>query len=467
MNINFICLTNEIVLFVGIVIVFFYGMCFKKSPTYNHDLFIWTMWTLIMCLSTCIYMNVGCTVYFLDNNFFLMPLHRIVKIFILIIAIIIVLISQTEYVSLKNFFEFYLFILLSLLGLFLMMSANNLLLILIFLEIQGVIAYTLTGFRSYSNISKESMVKFFILGAIITGFMGYGISIIYNVHGTTLITELATLLEEPQNYYLFLGLFFLWSGFLFKLAVVPFHFWIADIYQGAPLIVTLFFATISKIGFVFLVFQLIKLLNVNFLIWLILLSMFYGTIMSLYQVKIIRLIAFSSIVNVSFALIVFLTEAPVEIGMSYIIIYSFLNVSLFLILIMFKDKINNVPFVELVDFSKIMKINPIISLILIMTLLSIGGIPPLAGFFIKWYVFNWLICSNNYFLAFFFIVVGVINAVYYIRLVRLIYLNSEKQLSIENFKNINILFLLILVLIFLINIFFIFIHIKFLFLLII
>jgi NAD(P)H-quinone oxidoreductase subunit 2 len=111
--------------------------------------------------------------------------------------------------------------------------------------------------------------------------------------------------------------------------------------------------------------------------------MFYGTIMSLYQVKIIRLIAFSSIVNVSFALIVFLTEAPVEIGMSYIIIYSFLNVSLFLILIMFKDKINNVPFVELVDFSKIMKINPIISLILIMTLLSIGGIPPLAGFFIK------------------------------------------------------------------------------------
>jgi NADH-quinone oxidoreductase subunit N len=154
-------------------------------------------------------MNVGCTVYFLDNNFFLMPLHRIVKIFILIIAIIIVLISQTEHVSLKNFFEFYLFILLSLLGLFLMMSANNLLLILIFLEIQGVIAYTLTGFRSYSNISKESMVKFFILGAIITGFMGYGISIIYNVHGTTLITELATLLEEPQNYYLFLGLFFL------------------------------------------------------------------------------------------------------------------------------------------------------------------------------------------------------------------------------------------------------------------
>jgi NADH-quinone oxidoreductase subunit N len=102
-----------------------------------------------------------------------------------------------------------------------------------------------------------------------------------------------------------------------------------------------------------------------------------------------------------------------------------------------------------------------------MTLLSIGGIPPLAGFFIKWYVFNWLICSNNYFLAFFFIVVGVINAVYYIRLVRLIYLNSEKQLSIENFKNINILFLLILVLIFLINIFFIFIHIKFLFVLII
>jgi NADH-quinone oxidoreductase subunit N len=456
---------SELYLFIGIFFIFVYYFCSKNKVDLEFDLMLLSVWILVMCLYVLIYTPILDTIYVFDYNFVLTPLSKTIKIAIYVIAIIIIILSQTTIVNLKkNVFEFYIFILLFLLALFLMMASNNLLLVLIFLEIQSMIAYTLTGLFSWSNLSKEALIKFYIIGAITAAFMGFGLSIIYSVSGTLNLIELLVWINKDEYIltpYLTIGFFLLWSIILFKLAIVPFHFWIADVYQGAPLIVTLFFATISKIGFLFLFFKLYFLLNINFLICLISLSIIYGTIMSLYQINIIRLIAFSSMVNIAFVLISFIINDTGEIGFCYIITYSFLNISLFLIQLIFQTKKNNLTLIEIIDFSKIMKINFIISLILIITFLSMAGIPPLAGFFIKWYVFNSLIKSGNLLVTFFLMLISIINSIYYIRLVRYVYLNSCKDLSIENFKNIPFFFLLILVLIFILNICFVFIHIYF------
>ena len=397
-------------------------------------------------------------IYLLNSTFLITPLSQLIKIVILLIVFFIMIISL-KFIK-KNLFEFCILILLCTFGLLMMTCINDLVLISLCLELQSLSLYALIGFLTKTNLSKEATLKYFIFGTISATFIGFGISLIYVELGTTNLNELGLLIDNFYiNNFLIYGLFFFWIGYFFKLALIPFHFWIADVYQGAPLIVTFFLATCPKIANVYLVLKLIFLLNVNFFIYLVLISLIYGTIMSLYQVKLTRFLGYSSITHICFALLGFLqcTIQGEIAGMAYIIGYSFLYLNLFFIILSLRERFSEISMIELVDFSYLIKTNKIISFIFVILLLSIGGLPPLGGFFFKWYIFNSIIAAQNYFLAFCVMVLSIVNMIFYIRLVRLIYFNNVK--SIKNFINMDFSSLILLIYLFVINIYFFIFHI--------
>jgi NADH-quinone oxidoreductase subunit N len=188
--------------------------------------------------------------------------------------------------------------------------------------------------------------------------------------------------------------------------------------------------------------------------------------MSIYQVKLMRLIGYSAIIHISFALLGVLQGNTFGLlaGLLYIIVYCFLNIGLFLIIIILKDNklVNELHLIEIVDFLKILKPNIFLSYMVISIFFSMAGIPPLSGFFIKFYIFFSLGISYNFLILGLLLVVGIINSVYYIRLIRLITFNSDVKINIDNIKILDMNIMIILFFIFILNVFFIFIHIYFL-----
>jgi len=451
----------EFVYIIGILIIFIYWIFSKKIQKDPHIIFL-SVLIILMTIYALYHLSVHEITYLLNYSIILTPMNQFIKVVILLITILI-LITSFHFID-KNLFEFCILILLTTFGLLALISINDLVLISLCLELQSLGLYALIGFLTKSSLSKEATLKYFIFGSISSIFIGFGISLIYVEFGTTNLNELDLLINDLFiNKFVVYGLFFFWIGYFFKLALVPFHFWIADVYQGAPLIVTFFLATVPKIANVYLVLKLIFLLNVNFFIYLVLISIIYGTVMSIYQVKLTRFLGYSSMTHIGFAILGILQcSMQGEIaGMLYIIGYSFLYLNLFLVILSLRERYSDISMIELVDFSNLIKTNKIISFMFIITLFSIGGVPPLAGFFFKWYIFNSIITAQNNFLALCLIVISIINMIFYIRLARLIYFNENIYLIIKNFVNIDRGLLVILIYQFFFNTFFLFFHMGF------
>jgi len=459
-------LIPEIIFLIVICVIMVFGL-YKK----NHNFLIMylSIWILVMTIIGCNNFDVGEVVFFLNFNFIISPFIQFLKTIILILGIIIIYVNYYSWETTNNKYEFYILILLLIWNFLILISINELILLVLFMEIHGIIAYTLTGKRENSSLAKEAMVKFFILGAIAVGFMGFGITMIYLILGSTNINEIALLITDfystnilLKNYIiLIIGITFFIFGFLFKLTLVPFHFWIGDVYQSAPLSVILFFATIPILCYVYLFSKIIFLLNIHLIIVILLLSIVYGTFMSIYQVKLMRLIGYSAIIHISYALlgIVQGTVLGLKVGMLYIIVYCFLNIGLFLIIIILKDNklINELHLIEIVDFLKILNPNIFLSSIIASIFFSMAGIPLLSGFFIKIYIYLALVVSYNNIILVILLIIGIVNSVYYIRLIRLNLFNGKKNIDNIVILDINIINLLILI--FIINICFIFFHI--------
>jgi NADH-quinone oxidoreductase subunit N len=208
------------------------------------------------------------------------------------------------------------------------------------------------------------------------------------------------------------------------------------------------------------------LLNTHLVIIILILSIIYGTFMSIYQVKLMRLIGYSAIIHISFALLGVVQGNAFGLlaGLLYIIVYCFLNIGLFLIIIILKDNklVNELHLIEIVDFLKILKSNIFLSYMVISIFFSMAGIPTLSGFFIKLYIYFSLGLSYNFLILVVLLVVGIVNSVYYIRLIRLTIFNSDVKINIDNIKILDMNIMIILFFIFILNVFFIFIHIYFL-----
>jgi NADH-quinone oxidoreductase subunit N len=281
--------------------------------------------------------------------------------------------------------------------------------------------------------SSEAGLKYFVLSALSSGLLLYGCSLIYGFSGSTNFNVISNQLNTDE-YVLTFGIVFILVGLAFKISAVPFHMWAPDVYEGSPTSVTLFFTMVPKIAAltVFVRFLYVPFLNLidqwqMIIVFLSIASMLFGAIAAIGQTNIKRLVAYSSIGHIGYTLAGLATGSNegIQSSIIYISIYVIMNLALFSCLLMLKR--NDQYYEEIDDLSGLSKNHPLLSLSLLVILFSLAGIPPLAGFFAKFYVFKAVIEQSMYFLAIVGLLSTVVAAFYYLRIIKIIYFDKEKE----------------------------------------
>jgi NADH-quinone oxidoreductase subunit N len=361
-------------------------------------------------------------------------LSSFMKIVTLLAAFIVLVISSNYLKSFKIFkIEYPILILSSVLGMMVMISSNDLIVFYMGLELQSLALYVLATFNRDQLKSSEAGLKYFVLSALSSGLLLYGCSLIYGFTGSTNFNLIANQLNSDQ-YALTFGIVFILVGLAFKISAVPFHMWAPDVYEGSPTSVTLFFTLVPKVAAltVFIRFLYVPFLNLidqwqMILIFLSIASMLFGAIAAIGQTNLKRLIAYSSISHIGYALAGLATGSNdgIQSSVIYITIYILMNLGLFSCLLMMKR--NNEYFEDIEDLSGLSKNHPLLSLSLLIILFSLAGIPPLAGFFAKFYIFKSVLEQSMYFLAIVGLLSTVVAAFYYLRIIKIMYFDKEKE----------------------------------------
>jgi len=384
-------------------------------------------------------------------------LTSLVKFIIVISASIVIFMGFQYFVDEKiSYFEFGILILLATLGMMLLISSYDFIIMYLAIELQSLSLYILATLKRDSQFSTEAGLKYFILGALSSGILLFGCSLIYGLTGTTNFESLNHLLINSAVEYneistaISIGIAFIAVALFFKIAAAPFHMWAPDVYEGAPMIVTAFFAIVPKIAILGLFIELFLetfygLVDQwqQIIIFSAMTSMIIGAIGAIEQKKIKRLLAYSAIGHIGYILIA-LSSATVEGIQSlliYIIIYIIMSISIFSIALSLYKKIDHVRITYISELTGLAKENPLLAISLAITVLSMAGIPPLAGFASKLYVFYSAIVSSMYVLAIIGVLTSVIAAVYYIRLIKIMYFennNSHSYLTMDIQKSLII-----------------------------
>ena len=356
------------------------------------------------------------------------------KIITLLCAFLVLIISSSYLKIFKIFkIEYPILILSSVLGMMVMISSNDLMVFYMGLELQSLALYVLATFNRDQLKSSEAGLKYFVLSALSSGLLLYGCSLIYGFSGSTNFDTIANQLNSNE-YVLTFGIVFILVGLAFKISAVPFHMWAPDVYEGSPTSVTLFFTMVPKIAAltVFIRFLYVPFLNLIdqwqiIIIFLSIASMLFGAIAAIGQTNIKRLIAYSSIGHIGYTLAGLTTGSNegIQSSIIYISIYIIMNLALFSCLLMLKR--NNQYYEEIGDLSGLSKNHPLLSLSLLIILFSLAGIPPLAGFFAKFYIFKAVLEQSMYFLAIVGLLSTVVAAFYYLRIIKIIYFDAEKE----------------------------------------
>ena len=361
-------------------------------------------------------------------------LSSFMKIITLVAAFFVLVISSNYLKSIKIFkIEYPILILSSVLGMMIMISSNDLIVFYMGLELQSLALYVLATFNRDQIKSSEAGLKYFVLSALSSGLLLYGCSLIYGFTGSTNFNVIANQLNSNE-YALTFGIVFILVGLAFKISAVPFHMWAPDVYEGSPTSVTLFFTMVPKIAAltVFIRFLYVPFLNLidqwqMILIFLSIASMVFGAVAAIGQKNLKRLIAYSSIGHIGYALAGLTTGSNegIQSSVIYITIYILMNLGLFSCLLMMKR--NNVYYEQIDDLSGLSKNHPLLSLSLLVILFSLAGIPPLAGFFAKFYIFKSVLEQSMFFLAIVGLLSTVIAAFYYLRIIKIMYFDKEKE----------------------------------------
>ena len=358
----------------------------------------------------------------------------LMKIITLLGAFLVLIISSNYLKTFKIFkIEYPILILSSVLGMMVMISSNDLMVFYMGLELQSLALYVLATFNRDQLKSSEAGLKYFVLSALSSGLLLYGCSLIYGFSGSTNFNIISSQLNSNE-YFLTFGIVFILVGLAFKISAVPFHMWAPDVYEGSPTSVTLFFTMVPKIAAltVFIRFLYVPFLNLidqwqMIIIFLSIASMLFGAIAAIGQTNIKRLIAYSSIGHIGYTLAGLATGSNegIQSSIIYISIYIIMNLALFSCLLMLKR--NNQYYENIDDLSGLSKNHPLLSLSLLVILFSLAGIPPLAGFFAKFYIFKAVIEQSMYFLAIVGLLSTVVAAFYYLRIIKIIYFDKEKE----------------------------------------
>jgi len=422
----------EIFLSLSIMFLLILGVFKKNSSKLIQNI------SLIVLLATSVIIvneTLGIEEKFLFNGSVIIDyLSSLMKIITLLAAFFVLVISS-NYLKIFEIFkiEYPILILSSVLGMMVMISSNDLIVFYMGLELQSLALYVLATFNRDQIKSSEAGLKYFVLSALSSGLLLYGCSLIYGFTGSTNFNQIANQLNSNE-YAITFGIVFVLVGLAFKISAVPFHMWAPDVYEGSPTSVTLFFTMVPKIAAltVFIRFLYVPFLNLidqwqMILIFLSIASMLFGAIAAIGQTNLKRLIAYSSIGHVGYALAGLATGSNdgIQSSVIYITIYILMNLGLFSCLLMMKR--NNKYFEDIEDLSGLSKNHPLLSLSLLVILFSLAGIPPLAGFFAKFYIFKSVLEQSMYFLAIVGLLSTVVAAFYYLRIIKIMYFDKEKE----------------------------------------
>jgi NADH-quinone oxidoreductase subunit N len=462
-NNNFEILIPEFFLTTILLILLLFGVFYKNNQNYEKILITKNLNSIIIYLLLILLIltfninNISNNVMngvLIINNF-----TQFIKI-ILILSTIICFFTQQRYIIQQkiNSYEINILMLISLLGLMVLISSNHFITLYLAIELQSLSFYILTASQKKSIISIEAALKYFILGSIASGFILFGCSILYVIIGSLNFNTIFLFISNIdflKNTDLLLGiiysLIFIIAGILFKIGAVPFHFWLPDVYEGAPNNVSSFFAIVPKIAFIGILIRFFFdiFFNISFFFEIFFyvvsfFSMLIGALSALQQKKIKRLLAYSSISHVGFILIGFTSNLLNNIPfiLLYIIIYIITSINLWTSYLSLN--INHKPIKYLTDLSNLSTINKLIAAIMVINIFSLAGIPPLAGFFSKLFIFFSAIKNNYFSLVFFGIIISVISSFYYLKIIKIIYFEKVfKKLYVSQINKVQSIVLLI------------------------
>jgi len=371
------------------------------------------------------------------GGMFVMDGFAIFNKILIIIGAALAIVMSVDYLNKENLrrFEFAILIVLATVGMTMMVSANNLISLYLGIELQSLSLYVLAAFNRDSSKATEAGLKYFVLGALSSGMLLYGSSLIYGFAGSLDFADIMVAAtgsaEGDIAFGMIFGMVFLLSGLAFKISAVPFHMWTPDVYEGAPTPVTAFFAGAPKIAAMAL---LIRVLFgavpgmehewQQIIIFLAYASTAVGAVLALVQTNIKRLMAFSSIGHVGFALVGLSagTQEGVSSVLIYLAIYLVMNVGAFALILSMRRKEGMAE--NLSDLAGLARTRPSMALALSIFMFSLAGIPPLAGFFGKFYVFKGALEAGLTNLAIFGVLMSVIGAFYYLRIVKIMYFDE-------------------------------------------
>jgi len=412
---NLAVMLPELSLAIGAMALLMLGVASRQE---RGELVLWLAVVVLVIAGIFVASGQGTETLF-SGSFIVDPYARLLKLLALIGAAVALIMSVGYWRDAGGVkFEYPVLVLFATTGMLMMISAFGLIALYVGLELQSLALYVVAAFRRDSARSSEAGLKYFVLGALSSGMLLYGASLVYGFTGSTEFSQIAAAVQPSgANLGLIFGLVFLMAGLAFKISAVPFHMWTPDVYEGAPTPVTAFFAA----------FPAVTMEWRQIVVFLAIASMALGAFAAIGQHNIKRLMAYSSIGHMGYALVGLAagTAQGVQGVIVYLAIYLVMTLGTFaFILSMRRDG----KMVEEIDqLSGLSRTNPLMALMLAILLFSLAGIPPLAGFFAKFYVFLAAIEAGLYTLAVIGVLLSVVGAYYYLRIVKIMYFDDPAE----------------------------------------
>jgi NADH-quinone oxidoreductase subunit N len=420
----------EIVMAAGAMLLLMYGVFRKSSSTAEVS---WGAVILFIVIAFLIARQGDMHAVTFGGMFVIDPFTRFIKLLVLLAAAASVIMSVT-FIRREGMdrFEFPVLMSLAALGMMMMVSANSLIALYLGLELQSLCIYVIAAFNRDSAKSSEAGLKYFVLGALSSGLLLYGCSLVYGFTGSIEFETIARLITgQPASIGLIFGLVFILAAFAFKVSAVPFHMWTPDVYEGAPTPVTAFMAGAPKVAAMALT---IRVLFTAFpgiapewkqiVVFVSIASMVLGAFAAIGQSNIKRLMAYSSIGHMGFVLVGVAagTAEGIRGVLIYLVIYVVMNAGVFCCILAMRRDGKQVETID--DLAGLSRTRPMVAFLLAMLMFSLAGIPPLAGFFAKFYVFMAAVKAGLYVLAVIGVVSSVVGAYYYLRIVKVMYFDE-------------------------------------------
>ncbi len=388
---------------------------------------------------TALYWNTGEAVHTFSGMYVGDMMSDVLKL-ITYFGVMAILVYSRDYISARGMFrgEFFALVLFATLGMMVMISANHLLTLYLGLELLSLSLYAMVALQRDSGTATEAAMKYFVLGALASGMLLYGMSMIYGATGSLEVTRIASVIADDgaKNLVLVFGLVFLVAGIGFKLGAVPFHMWLPDVYHGAPTAVTLFIGSVPKLAaFAFVIRLLVQGLGTEevqghwqqMLVVMAVLSLIVGNITAIAQTNLKRMLAYSTISHMGFLLIGVVAGGlnGYASGMFYVVVYVLMNLGAFGMIMLLSRQGFEAD--NLDDFKGLNQRSPWYAFLMLLLMFSMAGVPPTVGFYAKFAILQAIVEAGHVWLAVIAVVFSLIGAFYYLRIVKLMYFDEPSD----------------------------------------